>query len=464
MKNKHAYQLFVLMILFSSVFVGCKKFIEIPPPENQLVSKNAFADDRTADATMAGVYSKMNAFNYQYGNVLSSFLPAFAADEFYNVLNNTNFNEFKINALTPDNSYVNTFWQSAYSYIYHVNAVIEGIEKSTTLSENTRKQLLGEATFVRAFCYFYLVNQFGDIPLILNTDYKVNTVMPRTEKSLVKESIVTDLINAQSMLSSNYSSAERIRPNKEAATTLLARAYLYLGKWDLAETEATKVIIDTRYSILGNLNHVFLNKSLEAIWQLQSVNKSTAGVNTWEGFLIVPPSPTGRAYYNLYDTFVQSFETGDARLANWTKTYVTGGKTYNFPYKYKIRTAVAPVQEYSMVIRFAEVYLIRAEARAQQNKLDVAIQDLNLIRKRAGLVDLSALLTKEEVLSATFQERRVELFGEWGHRWYDLIRTGKALDVLKPIKPDIDQDDLLFPIPLPAMRTNPFLVQNNGYN
>src|SRR5690606_27043726 len=135
-------------------------------------------------------------------------------------------------------------------------------------------RLLGEAKFVRAFCYFYLVNQFGNVPLIVNTDYKINTVMPRTEKSKVYDLIVTDLVDAQSKLPSNYVSTERIRPNKEAATTLLARTYLYLGKWDLAEAEATKVIKDTRYRLLGNLNDVFLKNSEEAIWQLQSVNKS----------------------------------------------------------------------------------------------------------------------------------------------------------------------------------------------
>lgn len=463
MKHTFKYNHFFLILLLSSVFVGCKKFIEIPPPENQLVSVSAFADDKTADATMAGLYSIMNAYNYQYGNVLNSFMPAFAADEFYYALNNSVFDEFKQNSLTPDNRYINTFWESAYSNIYHVNAVIEGISNSSTLSEKTSNQLLGEAKFVRAFCYFYLVNQFGDVPLILNTDYKVNTVLPKTEKSKVYESIVTDLIDAQSKMSSEYVSTERIRPNKEAATTLLARTYLYLSKWDLAETEAAKVINDSRYQLLNNLNEVFLSKSAEAIWQLQSVNKSTTGVNTWEGFNVVPPSPTGRAYYNLYDQLVNAFEPGDTRLANWTKTYVTGGKTFYFPYKYKIRTA-APVQEYSMVMRFAELFLIRAEARAQQNKLDVAIQDLNKIRKRANLKDLSTLLTKEQVLVATAQERRVELFGEWGHRWYDLIRTGKSIEVLKLIKPDLDQHDLVFPIPLPAMRTNPFLVQNEGYN
>lgn len=463
MKHIQKYQQLILILLFSTVFMGCKKFVTIPPPENQLVSENAFADDKTADATMAGLYSIMNAYNYQYGNVVTSFMPAFGADEFYYAFSNTYFDEFKNDALTPDNSYVNRFWESPYSYIYQVNAVMEGIGKSTSLSENKRTQLLGEAKFVRAFCYFYLVNYFGDVPLILNTDYKVNTVLKRTEKSKVWDAIVKDLTDAQSMLPDDYISEERIRPNKQAATALLARTYLYLEKWDQAEAEATKVINDPKYKLLDNLNDVFLANSEEAIWQLQSVNKSTAGVNTWEGFNIVPFSPTGRAYYNLYDELVNAFEPGDARKADWTKTYVTGGKTYYFPYKYKIRTAT-PVQEYSMVLRFAELFLIRAEARAQQDKLDDARDDLDKIRERADLDNLPTDLNKEQMLAAVAQERRVELFGEWGHRWLDLIRTGKAIEVLKPIKEDIDQHDLLYPIPLPAMRTNPFLVQNNGYN
>lgn len=463
MKHIHQYQQYILIAFLSTLFLGCKKFVEVPPPENQLVSENAFADDKTADATLAGLYSRMNAFNYQFGNVLSSFMPAFGADEFHYAFSNTYFDEFKNDDLTPDNSYVNTFWESSYSYIYQANAVMEGIQKSKTLSENTRNQLLGEAKFVRAFCYFYLVNRFGDVPLILNTDYKVNTVMPRTEKSKVYDAIIKDLTDAQSMMSSDYVGTERIRPNKQAATTLLARTYLYLSKWDLAETEATKVITDPKYKLLDNLNDVFLKNSEEAIWQLQSVNKSTAGVNTWEGFNIVPFSPTGRSYYNLYDDLVNAFEPGDARKADWTKTYETGGETFYFPYKYKVRTAT-PVQEYSMVIRFAELYLIRAEARAQQDNLDGARDDLDKIRERADLDDLPMNLNKEQMLAATAQERRIELFGEWGHRWFDLIRTGKAIEVLKPLKPNIDQHDLLYPIPRAAMRTNPNLVQNEGYN
>lgn len=463
MKMKNKYNQLFGIFLMLIVFAGCKKFVQIPPPDNQLVSGNAFSDDGTADATMAGVYTRMNDFNYQFGNVLGSFMPAFAADEFYYAFSTAAFDEFKNDALTPDNTYVNSMWESAYSFIYQANAVIEGINNSNTLSQKKIEQLDGEAKFVRAFCYFFLVNRFGDIPLILNTDFKVNTSLPRTDKDEVYKSIIDDLTDAEDQLSSDYISSEKIRPNKAAATALLARTYLYLENWPKASEEATKVIESNQYKILDDLNEVFLKNSDEAIWQLQSVNKSTAGVNTWEGFNIVPVSSTARSYYNLYDQLVEAFEPGDKRLEDWTGTYVLNDETFHFPYKYKVRTA-SPVQEYGMVIRFAELYLIRAEADAHLGNLDEAKNDLDTIRNRANLSFLEEGLTKDQMLDKVAQERRVELFGEWGHRWFDLIRTGKALEELGAMKPGLKTTDLLYPIPRKVMLTNPNMIPNDGYN
>ena len=307
-----------------------------------------------------------------------------------------------------------------------------------------------------------MVNFYGDIPLILDTDYKVNSLLPRNDKAQVWTSIINDFKDAQTDLSSAYTSSERIRVNQAAATTMLARAYLYTEKWDLAETEAGKVIIDTKYKLLTDLNKVFLKGSQETIWQLQSVNTSTAGVNTWEGFSVVPPTPANRGYYNLTNDLMGSFEANDYRKRDWTNTYVTGGNTFFYPYKYKIRTK-SPVEEYAMVLRFAEVYLIRAEARAQQTKLVLAKEDLDSIRVRANLLPLPAGLTKAQMLLAVEQERKVELFVEWGHRWFDLRRTGRSLTVLTPFKPTITANDLWYPIPQAARLSNPNLTQNTGY-
>ena len=321
--------------------------------------------------------------------------------------------------------------------------------------------MVAEAKFLRAFFYFYLVNHFGDVPLVLNTDYKTNTSLPRSAVSDVYASVITDLKEAQTDISSDYPSAERTRANHAAVTTLLSRVYLYVGQWANAETEATKVINDTRYDLMDDLNSVFLKNSNEAIWQLQTVNTSTTGVNTWEGFSVVP-TPTGTPLYRFYPDFVDAFELDDKRKESWVKPFTNSSGTYYYPYKYKIRTN-ADVLEYSMVLRFAELYLIRAEARANQDNLEGAIDDLNEIRSRAGLPDLLDTLTKDEVLLAIEKERKLELFTEWGHRWLDLKRTGRALTVLSVTKPEITETDLLYPIPLAAMNTNPNLVQNPGY-
>jgi starch-binding outer membrane protein, SusD/RagB family len=453
---------YILSISIGLVLLSCKKYVEIPPPDNQLVSGLVFTDDKTATATVAGLYSRLNAFNSSFANFNGNFLPAFSADEFHYAFSSANLDEFKENSLIPSNSSVNGLWEAPYSYIYHANSIIEGLSSSASISQPVKAQLTGEAKFIRGFIYFYLVNHFGDVPLVLNTDYKTNTSLPRTSVAEVYTSIINDFKDAQTALSENYPSAERTRVNKAAATTMLARTYLYTGQWNMAETEATKVISDTKYSLLTNLNSVFLKNSNEAIWQLQTVNTSTAGVNTWEGFSIVPATPTGTPLYVMYPDFSASFEVGDKRKEDWIKTFTNASGTVGYPFKYKVRTAT-PVVEYSMVLRFAELYLIRAEARAQQNNLNGAIDDLNKIRKRAGLLDLTYTLTKEQVLLAVEKERKLELFAEWGHRWLDLKRTGRALQVLSPIKTGLTANDLLYPIPLSAMLTNPNLVQNPGY-
>src|SRR5690606_21218692 len=125
------------------------------------------------------------------------------------------------------------FWREAYKYINNANAVIEGLSKSTSLSGNTRTQLEGEAKFIRAFCHFYLVNLFGDIPYVTTTDYQKNSTSVRLNATEVYTKIISDLTDAKNLLATDYSfsNGERSQPNRFAAIALLARVYLYTGKW-----------------------------------------------------------------------------------------------------------------------------------------------------------------------------------------------------------------------------------------
>ena len=158
---------------------------------------------------------------------------------------------------------------------------------------------------------------------------------------------------------------------------------------------------------------------------------------------------------------MNAFESGDLRMQNWVGDTTIGTNTYYYPFKYKVKTS-ATLTEYSMVLRLAEQYLIRAEARANQNDLSEAASDLNIIRNRAGLNDF-AVTDQNTILRAIQHERQVELFTEWGHRWMDLIRTNQATPVLSLIKTDWQATDTLYPIPQGEIQIDPHLTQNEGY-
>jgi hypothetical protein len=116
------------------------------------------------------------------------------------------------------------------------------------------------------------------------------------------------------------------------------------------------------------------------------------------------------------------------------------------------------------VLRLAEQYLIRAEARANQNNIAGAVDDINVIRTRAGLPAVSQGVSKDQCLLAIEQERRIELFTEWGHRWFDLKRTNRADAVLSTLKsPNWQSADRLYPIPQSELETDVHLNQNPGY-
>jgi hypothetical protein len=275
------------------------------------------------------------------------------------------------------------------------------------------------------------------------------------------------------LLPSDYSEGggERIRANKWAATALLARVYLYLDSFANAEAQATAIINNSSLFSLDTLNGVFLANNQEAILQWQ--NNSSLNQNSYnataEGNFMIPSDPTSQPNYYLTDQLLGAFESGDLRKIDWLDSTVYSGATYYYPYKYKVgpsqERANAPVTEYYAVLRLAEQYLIRAEARAQQSNLSGAISDLNIIRNRAGLDSLSTSLTQLQVLAAVAQERRIELFAEWGHRWLDLKRTKQVGAVFStiPYKSQYQPFQQLYPIPRGELQFDPNLRQNPGY-
>ncbi|MEP7376211.1 MAG: RagB/SusD family nutrient uptake outer membrane protein [Chitinophagaceae bacterium] len=453
--------LFVVLIAAS---YSCKKFLEIDPPKNLISNVTVFSSDETAIAAVRGIYSQMinNIGGFASGGSFSvTFLCGLSADELNNHSNN--YIALYRNALTSTN-FPSILWSEPYKFINNANAVIEGLTRSTDVSDVTKRVLLGEAKFIRAFCHFYLVNLFGDVPLITTTDYSKNAVATRTPKNQVYEQIISDLKEAENLLLDDFSfsNGERDQPNKWAAVALLARVYLYTGDYVKAEAQATMVINNLgAFSLESDLNSIFLKNSSETIWQLKPIGTT---LNTNEGNLFI--LTTAPNFVSLSLQLLNSFEPGDSRMSQWVKDFTIGSTTYYYPFKYKIKTGGSPFDEYSMVLRLAEQYLIRSEARAQQNNIAGGQADLNVIRFRAGLGPTNSN-DKNSLLAAILKERQVELFTEWGHRWLDIKRTGNV-DAIMVVGTTHkggtwNTNQKWYPIPQSELQNDINLVQNPGY-
>ncbi|WP_164735531.1 RagB/SusD family nutrient uptake outer membrane protein [Pseudoflavitalea rhizosphaerae] len=495
-----------VFLLTALAFTGCKKLVEIDPPRETIATEKVFNTNQNAYSALAGMYSMMmtgtdGSPNFSNGGL--SIYAGMMADELEALagLNNPDDFQFYSNQLRNDNALAQPlFWDVPYRVIYSANSIIEGVAASTSplLSDTTRTQLAAESKFVRAYCHFMLLNLHGDVPLMTTTDIRKTALIPRTPVAELYKQIEADLRDAIANLPGDYdfSAQQRSRPNKWAAAALLARVYLYQQKWAEAEAQATTVIDKTSLYDIIPLANVFKPNSTEAIFQLEHVPGNTHDI-TVEGSRLAPffryselppeyqalfldpaffpaVAPQIIPSYFLSLEQLAAFESDDNRRTVWVDGFVSPdidgyhGKKYFYPVKYEgiptANNAPIPAQAH-MVLRLAEQYLIRAEARAQQGvDLTGAAADIDKIRNRAGL-DNTAAASKEELLEAVLHERQTELFTEDGQRWFDLRRFGKANAILGalPNKQPWNPDHLLLPIPAREIQKNPLLVPNPGY-
>ena len=456
-----------LATAMTMMLTACKKLIEIPPnPPTEISTSEQFVDSATTMTAMANVYSYPSGqgSGFTFNDGLLSLCTGLSSDEL-SIGNNSQafFLQFLQYGVTPLNTTIAALWNHPYASIYPVNAVMSGVATSSGLSAPLKTQLTGELELVRALYYFDLVNLFGAVPLVLTTDYNVSAKIGRTSVDSVNAQIMTDLQAAQQALPVAYPSSGHLRPNLYTVKALLARVELYQKNWQAAYNAADTIIHSGLYSLEPNLNNVFLDGSQEAIWQLPANGQFNV---TTEAENYIPYSGNVPSY-PLTSFLLNAFEPGDQRLQDWIGTSVvntgTANQTFYYPYKYKNLNIYSPTTEDFMIFRLAEQYLIHAEAAAELGNLGTAISDLNTVRARAGLSATTAA-TQADLLTAIMHERQVELFTEWGNRWFDLNRTGTAGTVLNAEKGGFQSYMALYPVPFPQIETNSLLGQNPGYN
>ena len=486
---KLKYNLIAIALLGFS-FSSCSDFLEQNPQTD--LSENDFY--KTADDILSavnGAYSSLQEGDI-YGNwYVFGEIPS---DNTRNQLSGsvTTQNEFDQFYIDTQNSMIANFWKAAYKVINRTNTIlgrIDGIEINTELANRYKL----ECKFIRALMYFNLVRVYGDVPLVLKEiSISESYDILREPKENVYNQIIADLKEAQD-LPVSYSTAEDGRATQGAAKALLANVYMTLHKYAEAETILAEIINSGRYSLLentpGSLNidgykNVFSpvnHNSKEGIFEIQFLKGGYGeGSNYANNFApensgtnVVAVGGTGgnnipeMDIYNAYEVgdlrrdFSMSLGYYDNRKNNeWVESrYVC--KFMDVPYQNNDASNNYPV------IRYADVILMYAEALNQNGKTAEACKYLNMTRRRGfgyqttetSPVDLQTT-DKAQFALMVEQERRVELAFE-NHRWFDLIRTGRAVEVMRSKGFSLNETNLICPIPQKQIDVNPKLTQND---
>lgn len=459
MKNK-IIEKAILTIAILLCYSSCEKLVEVDLPINQITTSQVFESTSTADGALSALYAEMQSFSViaggstGAGGLLGSYVDDLDGYDVYS--NNASMDLFN-NIQNASNTTVKLVWGNGYRQIYMANAIVEGLDKSSGIPEKDKNRIKGEAIFMRSLVYYYLTEIFGDIPYTTSTDYSINQSLSKISTTEILQNISQDLSTISPFLETDYRNAERIYVNRKTVNLLSAIVYARLKQWNLAEDLLSGIITSPLYSFPQDLSKTFKKDGKHILWQLKPIYANTA---TPEASLYNFSSGVPR-YYAASENLLASFSTADQRKTSWMSPVVSGQKTYYKINKYK--TITANTDEYSIVFRLQEAYLLMAESLAQQNRVPEAVNYLNAIRNLSGLGNISGTISKDVVLEEILAENRREFFSERGIRFLSLKRNGK-LDILSQSKPNWKTFHSIWPIPVSELALNPSLnPQNNGY-
>lgn len=436
------------VLLLGAGTAGCD--VLNPTPSAAVEADEALTTPRQAEIVLNSVYDRM-----QGQNDIHIIFSDLITDNARHSGSYPTWLEVDTYTYTPANVDIQNRWSGFYSVINAANEVIAkvpAIAPTGSFTEARRNTIVAEAKTMRAYAYLQLVNWFGDVPLLITPTASATDegIFPeRAPTAQVYTQIVKDLTEAEAALPADNRALSFV--DVWAVKGLLSRVYLYQGNYALAETKASEVIANSAFALAPLATLWEGGGGNEILWALTYVAGSDPNNMS---FFAYPSNAGGRYEYAPTTGLNTAYVTGDNRKAYTIRTVssaLTVGKYY------KTTTDDDPVY----LVRLAEMYLNRAEARAKKTTPDAlgALSDLNAIRTRAGLGALAGL-TGTSLTDAIDTERRLELAFE-GHRWFDLKRTGKAIATLGI--PNNDPNFLLLPVPKRERDVNANLRQNPGY-
>ena len=449
---KYIKYIAVLSVLFTAS--SCNDFLDVQP-KDAISDTQTIVDKISAETAVRGVYSALANGSY-YGTSFQS-IGYLSGDNVQWTGSQSQVQEFINKKVNADNSTISGVWNAIYVAINRSNNVLAKVPTVTDplLTTTLKNQYLGEAYFVRALSYFDLARVWGGVPLVTKPTLSPteNVGIKRSTLSETYAQVLSDLEAAEPLLPAT---TDRYRATKKTVYALKSRFYLYQKNWAKAEEFASKLIVDstatTGFKLIKPYNSFFANNvrgTQESIFEI--FYNGTTEVNGHRGQW-QPQTTGGTRQWAPNDTLVSLLN--NAAIGGTRSTLVAKDNQNRWYGNLYYRN---PGSDPSYVFRIAELFLIRAEARAQQDKIAEGLADLNAVRSRAG-IPLSTAATKDALLLAIENERRVE-FALEPHRWFDIVRTGRAADVFKVTDPN----RLVLPIPIQQILIDKALVQNPGY-
>lgn len=480
-----------LLTVVSGLFFlySCDDFLDNKPlssftgdPQTISDLESRYASETDAEAELKGAYNKFKQDifqfeNYAYGDTQS--------DNCYVGGDGVNEEAEDVFKLTSMNSKVRLMWSQYYGMGGAATNVIENTRlMKTGIDDAARKRIMAEAKFIRAWAYFDIVRIWGAAPLMIDlippiTAENLDEIYPKLypERNSVDEvyaQIIKDLEEAIPDLESKAQGA--FKATKGAANGLLAKVYATRGEKSSRNyskvVELCDRVINDGYRLIANFDDLWnpANKyTTESIFEVYYDATSTNWA-FWVLFSEEDGSITWRRYCTPTHELIAKFSAEDKRFASTVVYKEVPYDTYYPSNHYPIANKIRKKDSDIILMRFADILLLKAEALVELNKSGEAIAIVNEIRNRAGLQNLSESLPQSEARLAVERERQLELVLE-GQRWYDLLRNDRMVEVMRQHRdkngqllfPDLQEFHKLWPIPQSEKDSNPNLTQNEGY-
>ncbi|MBC7000714.1 RagB/SusD family nutrient uptake outer membrane protein [Cytophaga sp. FL35] len=448
----------ISIVLLIAIAFSCSKDILDKEPKSGFSAQGFYKTSSDAQAGVYGIYDAVQAtFSRNF-----SFWGEGRADA---VNTNHSGDPLLLQQNTLNKTMSSASWNNLYETISRANYAIKYVPTVFEDGNDFSSQLVGQARALRALSYFYAVRVWGDVPLILEPYESVEQELfvAKTDKEVILDQVIEDLNYARQNCRESFGGErDRLLMTQGTANALLTQVHMWRGNYESAIAAADRVLTNSLYSLvsINDWSKIFTTGfSNESIFEIGYDETQTNNLRILYAI-------GSDSHYFPSESFRTAFEEGDLRQdLIYDITEEEPRKIWKFFGQGFDDESADPSAQNIVMIRLADIMLLKAEALNKLGQASQAVTLLNVIRSRAGLPELTVATATDlygDVESAILHERLLELSFE-GHRWFDLVRTGKAIETMGPVNGLSDEANLVWPIHEDALNRNPNLEQNGFY-